>query len=427
MHPTNISSSRASIRLLNACAACLILLVLTQFLREIPVFAAAPPPSKVAITASEEAKEASASTFGLYSITTFDITEQVGVIHLLIGGKKTVDSKKPTLRYLRYDYDEQQWQIIATLDEKLPETIASRGNDIQIAAHNHLLLALWQTKGELPGIGPIVSAYSTDAGKTWRQGANPVASAENNNAAYIDLIADEKGRYHAVWLSDPEEKGHQSLYHSYTRDNGKSWRQPALLDEATCACCWNKMIHTPDSGLFVLYRDSHPRDMALIQSSDSGDSWQRLENVGQFQWEFNGCPHIGGGLSHNGEKNSHLLHAAIWTGRESSPGLYYLRSTNSGRSWASPKILGETALNGDIAAHGENVAATWNLMGTQGLSVYAATSNDSGLTWSQPKLLAEETRVTIHPKIVATKNGFLVLWTETPPGKTSQLAWHIIE
>lgn len=429
MYPANIPSSRTPTRSIIACGACLILLILAQCLKGVPAFAAAPALAgdKSAITASEKTKEAFASTFGLYDLSTFDVTEQAGVIHLLIGGKKTADSKKPTLRYLRYNPHEQQWQIIATLDEKLPETIASRGNDIQIAAHNHLLLALWQTKGELPGIGPIVSAYSTDAGETWQQGANPAASAENDNAAYIDLTADEKGRFHAVWLADPQEKGHQSLYHSYTLDHGKSWQQPAILDDSTCACCWNKLIHTPDKRLFVLYRDSHPRDMALIQSSNSGVNWQRMGNVGQFEWEFNGCPHIGGGLSHNGEKNSHVLHAVVWTGHESLSGLYYLGSTDDGRSWTNPKILGETALNGDIAARGNNVAVIWNLMEEHGLSVYVATSDNAGLTWSQPRRLADETRVTVHPKIIATQTGFIALWTETPLGKTSQLAWHIIE
>lgn len=379
----------------------------------------------------ENKRKILSSTFGLYDLSTFDVTEQAGKLHLLVGGKKLADSKRLTLRYLQYNPDDGQWRIITTLDEKLPEAIASRGNDIQIAAHGDTLVALWQTKGELPGIGPMVSCYSTDAGKTWQLGANPGINTEEDivdiNEAYIDLVADTKGHFHAVWLSDPEEKGSQSLYYSRTYDHGKSWHEPVILDASTCACCWNKLIPASDDRLFVLYRDAQPRDMALIQSDDNGDSWHFRGHVGQFGWGFNGCPHIGGGLSHDGLKNSSVLHAIVWTGHETSSGLYYLGSTNNGHSWTNPNAFGENALNGDIAGHGKKVVAVWNQMEAEGLSVHISISGDGGSTWSQPTAIANAARATIHPKIVTTPMGFIVLWTENPSGKSSQLAWYIIE
>ena len=383
--------------------------------------------SNTSASANSNKKENLTSTFGLHDILTFDITEQAGKLHLLVGGKKSVDSKRLTLRYLQYNHDDKQWHLVATLNEKLPETIASRGNDVQIAAHDDRLVALWQTKGELPGVGSMISAYSTDAGKTWQRGGNPGKHAEDINEAYIDLAADTKGHFHVAWLSDPLENGYQSLYYSHSRDYGKSWIEPVLLDNSTCACCWNRLIRTPDDQLFVLYRDSQPRDMALIQSHDYGNSWQHRGHVGKFQWEFSGCPHIGGGLSHNGQKNSPGLHAIVWTGQESSSGLHYLGSTDNGHSWTKIKTFGETTLNGDIAGRENNVAAVWNQMEAEGLSVYVAKSGDGGLTWSQPELIAEATRATVHPKIIATQTGFIVLWTENPTGKTSQIGWHIIE
>lgn len=413
----------------------LLLLISTQCLMEMKVAIAAasttPQSDKASpnksVPVGEKEKTTPASTFGLHDLSTFDVFEQAGKLHLLVGGKESADSKRLTLRYLQYNHDRKQWRLVATLDGKFPETIASRGNDIQIAAHDDLLVALWQAKGELPGIGPMASAYSTDAGRTWQQGAAPGVNVEDINEAYIDLTVDTKGHFHAVWLSDPQEKGYQSLYYSRTHDHGKSWQKPVILDDSTCACCWNRLIHTHDDQLFTLYRDSQPRDMALIQSNDYGANWQRQSNVGQFQWEFNGCPHIGGGLSHNGQKNSPALHAIVWTGHETLSGLYYLGSTNNGYSWTKPIILGETALNGDIAARGKNVTAVWNQMEAGGLSIYVSTSRDGGLTWAQPELIAGATRATAHPKIVAIQTGFVVLWTENPTGKTSQLAWYIIE
>lgn len=56
----------------------------------------------------------------------------------------------------------------------------------------------------------MISAYSTDAGKTWQRGGNPGKHAEDINEAYIDLAADTKGHFHVAWLSDPLENGYQA-------------------------------------------------------------------------------------------------------------------------------------------------------------------------------------------------------------------------
>ncbi|MDT8364316.1 MAG: hypothetical protein RQ714_06675 [Nitrosomonas sp.] len=102
----------------------LVLLITLQWLAGMIEFATASAqdssafsPDKVAITANEKTKGTTVSTFGLYDLSTFDITEQAGVAHLLIGGKETADSNRLTLRYLRYNHHDKQWHPVSTLDK----------------------------------------------------------------------------------------------------------------------------------------------------------------------------------------------------------------------------------------------------------------------------------------------------------------------
>ena len=367
----------------------------------------------------------SKSTFGLYDISTLDVYIDDDIIHLLIGGKASANDKQIKLRYTRSEDGGQHWQDAIKLDQ-FPTTIAIRGNDIQLAAKGDRLLAVWQTKGELPNMGPMVSAYSEDGGKTWKQGANPAINNAGDQS-HIDLIGDQDGHFHAVWLEDPEENGYQSLRYAQSVDNGKQWSKAATLDNSTCSCCWNTFALSPENELNILYRDMTPRDMALQQSHDNGKTWRRISTVGEFGWKFDGCPHVGGSLAYADTKNPKQLHSLVWTGAEQKAGLYHLASNDNGLSWSPPQKLGDAAVRGDIAAYDGNLIALWDEMEADGTSLFFAKSQDEGQHWSTPTSLSEAKNVATHPRLVTTKHGFLALWTEKPSKQASRLVLQLIE
>ena len=376
-------------------------------------------------TTSITALPPSQTTFGLYDISTFDVYVDSDVIHIIAGGKPNAGAKQTGLSYARSEDGGRHW-INPIVLANFPATINNRINDVQLAAKGQHLLTVWQTKGELPGMGPLVSAYSENDGLSWKQGTNP---ALNNTAdqSHTDLIADQNGYFHAVWLEDPEENGYQSLRYAHSVNYGKHWSKAETLDNSTCSCCWNTFALSPENKLNILYRDMKPRDMALQQSFDGGNSWQRTSTVGEFNWQFDGCPHVGGSLAYSQSSTSTQLHSLVWTGVEQKAGLYYLSSENNGISWSSPKQIGKTASHGDIASFDGIVMAIWDEMEADGTSIFYATSEDGGLTWLTAKRLTAATAVATHPRIVATKQGFLALWTEKPNKQTSHLAWQIIE
>jgi hypothetical protein len=364
------------------------------------------------------------STFGLYDISTFDVYVDNDIIHLIAGGKLSADDKQIKLNYTRSEDGGQNWLKPVSLSN-LPASINSRGNDVQLAVKGNHLLAVWQTKGELPSMGAMASAYSEDNGETWTQGANPAVNNEGDQS-HIDLIADQHGNFHVVWLEDPEENGYQGLRYSRSVDWGKQWGLATTLDDSTCSCCWNTLALSPEGDLNILYRDMKPRDMALLQSYDDGKTWRHISTAGEFDWKFDGCPHVGGALAYIGGDNPRQLHSLVWTGAEGKSGLYHLSSKNNGNCWSKPQKLGNTAVHADIAAFDGKIVAVWDEMESDGTSIFYAKSDD-GAAWSKATRLTTANNAATHPRLVATKHGLLALWTEKPSKQAGQLAWQLIE
>lgn len=363
-------------------------------------------------------------SLGLFEISSFDTYVHNDQLHVVFSGLESSASKFPVIRYMRSEDGGEHWSTPVDMGGSsiITPTLASRGNDVQLAVSGNNLAAVWQAKGELPGMGPMVSVYSHDGGKTWQPGTNPAVNNAGDQA-HIDLVADLQGNFHAVWLEDPEENGYQSLRYARSVDAGEHWQASLTLDDGTCSCCWNTLRVSPTGDINVLYRDMKPRDMALMRSTDQGANWQSVSMVGDFHWQFEGCPHIGGGLAHTDSEYPEQLHAVVWTGAEPKPGLYYLRSDNNGKTWSEPLPLGNHALHGDIVAtDNTHIMAVWDELGPEGSSIASTHSQDGGVTWANTQRLSNTGMIATHPKIIATSAGYLAMWTEKQANKKSQLA-----
>lgn len=324
-------------------------------------------------------------------------------------------SKQTSIVYMRSEDGGWHWSSPVVLSQQFPQPVEAKvGNDIQIAAAGDKLLIVWQTTGELPGMGPLFTVYSNDAGKTWQQGAKPTGS--DADQSHHELLADTEGRFHAVWLDDRDENGYQGVRYARSSDSGKSWELAQTIDDSSCSCCWNRLAFGADGKLNVLYRDMKPRDMALALTVDAGASWRRLSTVGEFNWIFDGCPHNGGSLSVAGDGS---LHSLVWTGAENQVGLYHMQSADGGKSWTPPQRLGEAgAFHADIAFGAGRLVAVWDALGPEGSKVFVEESVDNGEHWSASKLLSSAGASATFPRIVATPTGLLAMWLEqTPAGK----------
>ncbi len=352
------------------------------------------------------------------NLLSFDVYAEKGILHAAFA-VATSEPNHPTIAYLHSEDGGAHWSAPSAINTSLNDSLESRlGNDIQLAAADGHLAVVWQTTGEIPGMGPLLTMTSNDGGLNWQPGSNPTGS--DTDQSHPDLAADPQGHFHLVWLDDRDENGYQGLRYARSGDAGQHWQLAQTLDESSCSCCWNRLLITPDGQINALYRDMEPRDMALAQSNDAGQHWQRLSTVGEFNWTFNGCPHNGGGLSWGGQQT---LHSVVWTGADNKVGLYHLKSQDKGHSWSAPQAIGRqsSAFHSDIAAFDEqHLLVIWDAQGADGSTVFIAVSHDNGDHWQAARQLSTPGSSAAFPRLVATRDGWLALWTEQTPGANKQ-------
>ncbi|MGV3754035.1 MAG: exo-alpha-sialidase [Verrucomicrobiota bacterium] len=345
---------------------------------------------------------------GVHSL---DVYADGNTLHLLLADYQA--DGKPVLMYQRSADGGKTWATPVRADggSTAPST-PHRGNDAQIAAIGDKLVAVWMTKGTgLFNSGPMVTALSHDGGKSWKPGPNPADDGLTTGHSFSDICADSSGAFHLAWLDNRD--GRQGLRYARSVDGGVSWQKNQTLKTDTCECCWNKLAPGP-AGPLVLFRDKQPRDMAILSSPNGGSKWNKQATVGKFSWDFNGCPHVGGGLATEAKGKDTLIHSVVWTGKAEKSGTYHLASRNNGRSWSKPQRLGSSsARRGDIAAGPKGVAMVWEESGDGETAIVIAKSTDSGKTWSQPARIDEASLSAAYPRVIATADGFRVFWTET--------------
>ncbi len=161
--------------------------------------------------------------------------------------------------------------------------------------------------------------------------------------------------------------------------------------------------------------------MRLAIAEEEGKSWKTFP-MAPFNWDFQGCPHVGGGLAF--EIATPFLHSFLWTGKEEFAGLYYVSSADLGRSWTKAKQIGAASASHPDIATGKagTVAAVWDEAGESGSSIWASISRDRGQTWKKAARLSGKSHPAQQPRVVAVADGFRVFWTETSREGVSSLA-----
>lgn len=379
-----------------------------------------------------------------------DIAVHSNIIDLLVGtNAQTPEGNKTCIfRHTRSRDGGKTWSTPVIISASSRQAVPHhRGSDARIIARGNQLFAAWTTPGTgFHGTGPMGTALSTDGGQTWQAGPDPSDQKSTGSSRFLALAADEHA-FHLIWLDDRNKQ--RGLRHASSTDGGKTWSANATIDDYTCACCWNTMVvgkagvpgrtggaetakghessddsarslsssGSLDSSLYVLYRDMKPSDMGLARSTDGGRTWEKLGHVGTYEWLFDGCPHVGGGLamteSTDGKRQ---LFAAVWTGKPDKVGCHLLASDDDGRSWLPVRRIGsDTAKHPTLTARGEELCIVWDDLAGDDRAAFFTTSSDAGATWSHPHRLSASERQGSHARVIANPagDGFIAFWTES--------------
>lgn len=355
----------------------------------------------------------------LQGVHALDIYENNGVLHQL-KAEYHEGKPAPLLLYIKSEDGGETWTAPIQVDKGLPHAHAARrGMDPQIAAFGEKIIAVWMSPGtDQFGGGPMTTSISEDGGKTWKQGPNPADDNSTEGHGFIDIISDPKGSFHLTWLDNRD--GLRGLRYTQSQDYGKTWAANSTPDKETCECCWNTMAVAPDGKVAILYRDKAPRDMSVVLAAEKENQWQTPIKIGNFNWEFNGCPHVGGGIAFTETDADPIMHTAVWTGQSGQSGVYYFASTDLGKTWTEAVRFGaKTSTHPDIAINGNDILVVWSESAEDHSSTYAARSKDGGKTWSEKQQLSAKGTNASHPRVVHTQIGFRIFWTAEKEGSPS--------
>lgn len=341
-----------------------------------------------------------------HGVLSVDIQQQNGKVHLLLG-KQQGDDK--SLWYQSSTDQGSTWSEPVLIQDKVKAKF-SRGNDAKLAVQGDNLVAVWMGWKENVrfNAGPMQMARSADGGQTWQL----IDSAADWQGAHGFFAMDGNDKdMSLVWLDNRDKaKGYQGLRYSNSTDGGLTWQANKTLDKQTCSCCWNTAKYDQAGDLFVLYRDKKPSDMAMAKVS-TDQQFERLNTVGAFDWDFAGCPHIGGGIAFDQQQT---IHTVVGTAHEKHAGVHYQYSGDGGLTWSDSQRMGDdTAVHSDIAVTVNNqMIATWDHITEHGLQVVYATKPKNSAEWSDPQVISTPKMSATHPRIEAFADSAVIVWTE---------------
>ncbi len=339
-------------------------------------------------------------------VVSVDVKSHDDQVHLLLG--KQIAGRDSVWYQSSLDAGET-WSEAVEVSAGLSMPMRmSRGNDARLAVYGDQVFAVWMTKkeGAPHNAGPMMAMVSEDGGQTWHE----TSPADWEGAHGFFAVDASKAGIGLVWLDSRSRVGGgatQGLRYANSTDGGKTWSTNQTLDERSCACCWNTARYH-DNELYVLYRDKDPSDMTLGKVTTT-QQWQDLGTVGQFNWDFQGCPHIGGSVAFDGD----MIHSTVGTAHPDHTGIYYLRSEDQGKTWSSPMQMGgETAVHSDLDARHDHVVMAWDRITETGFEVVVNYSLDKGQQWATDTLVSASGVGASHPRVIALADKALILWTE---------------
>jgi hypothetical protein len=223
------------------------------------------------------------------------VKDNNNVLHLVFGSGDSIMYARST--------DNGSTFSTASLIKEIPHvfTFAMRGPQLAATGKGIILTACTAE-------GNIYSFYKVD-GSGWQQGSNVNDKDTVCKEGLMALSAYDNNAF-AVWL-DLRGNQRNKIYGARSVDGGKTWGKNFLIyaspDSTVCECCKPSVVVWKNK-VAVMFRNwlGGNRDLYLVQSNDTGNSFGAAEKLGTGSWKINACPMDGGNITvnNNGEIRS---------------------------------------------------------------------------------------------------------------------------
>jgi hypothetical protein len=119
----------------------------------------------------------------------------------------------------------------------------------------------------------------------------------------INISADAKDNFYAVWL-DTRVGGKNQIWFASLSGRTNKWSTNKMIyrspDQHVCECCRPSVIASGTT-VAVMFRNwlNGSRDLYVLRSANSGETFAAAQKMGLDTWKLNGCPMDGGGIRIN--------------------------------------------------------------------------------------------------------------------------------
>ena len=326
------------------------------------------------------------------------------------------------------------------------------------------------------GNGILAVSKSTDGGAKWSTPVNAIPSVTNNVNNSQDkpwMTVDNtnsqyRGTIYLTWTRFSNAVP-SSLYFVKSADGGKTWSTPKAIGPAHNGAGFTQgsmPVVGPNGELYVGYFDSRIPGIAVIKSTDSGDTFgapvTALRDVSlRFGRHYNGgleippFPSIAVDTSTGPYRGTVYVTTDVkptaTVARRDESDVVIVRSTNGGLTWSAPVIAADDPFDTD--QYMPSVAVTAN--GVLGImyydrrndphnnvltDIYLTTSNDGGRSFTVGHRITPGNWLLVptslsfragyhgdYNQIVAGDNGFVLAWGDDRNGVNSDVYAHIIK
>jgi hypothetical protein len=267
--------------------------------------------------------------------------------------------------------------------------------------------------------GQVFYTRSTDGGGTFAPLRSITPDPESQR--FEAIAFDPAGALFAAWLdkrkrADASAKGEAytgaSLAFAWSNDAGATISDARISKDRTCECCRLGLAFAGPGRPVVLFRNifgASVRDHAVTTFADPTTPGS-IYRVSVDDWDIDACPHHGPSLALGGDGTYHVTWFTLGRARQ---GLFYVRSTDGGRTFSEPMPIGRPQRSPSrpfVLAEGGSAWMVWKEFDGEQTTVEMMASHDAGRTWSEPSVVAATADASDHPLLVADGARVFLSW-----------------
>ena len=270
-------------------------------------------------------------------------------------------------------------------------------------------------EGRAGGGQGVYVSLSFNAGITFLPSVKIAEAASQTVLKPVVAIA-PNGTVSVVWDSYVESESTNRIFYSSSKDFGANWTAPRPLNLGKEKEMLPRLYYDERNVLHLFYHGSVDKNINIYHAeSDGGDDFKTTGSLilrASMRGEFLPSICISG-------KNFYI----VWQGMEENltDKLFFVRSSNYGRSWTSPQLIAASTGNNEVPSvvmYDGILYVAYRNKDEKNWSIKMIKSLDEGWSWERVPLLVSTTPANCNSPTIGVAGGdLMILWYDNRSGR----------